>query len=635
MKVTILRSNTLRKDKNRRIRFTLLILILTLSLHLLCPTSSFAIPNDILFAEMSSIITLMVDVTASTPEKTMLWIIIPLIAAIIMMLVWSRRARINYKSKKIRLNRESISGKESRISEKEEKQLIKTAVNGLGLSFFNWNIQTDDFEYDNNWLTISGYKEGDIEHSTKAWKEIINEEEFQLLKEKLINHLKSETDLLEYKFRIRHKNGEWRWIELSGRVTERSESGKAIKMVGFNRDITELKVVNNESNFVAEKENQAQKIDSIGIMAGGIAHDFNNIFGSIVGNTELAMMDVDKDKAAFSRLENILDVSTKATDLVNQMLSYSGQGTYIVKEYDVSYEVGAMLDSLRLSIPSDISIVSDLSSQIPNIKVDRTQFRNMLNNIVLNASEAVLDKHNGEIKVITGSIKLDMDFIKNSYGSENASPGMHNFLRVEDNGIGISEGDMPYIFDPFFSTKFTGRGMGLSAVIGIVKSHNALLTIDSEKEIGTSLTVYFPISLSKEKPEKSAHLEIIKSTKKQEAEVKHILIVDSDKDVLDTTKELLLKDGYPVFIAINGKEAFSLIMRNVNNIQTIFIENQLYDMTGVELLKQIRQTGILTPVYMSSRSIISFPDQDHKNIQLSGTISKPYKIKDLVEKILK
>lgn len=257
------------------------------------------------------------------------------------------------------------------------------------------------------------------------------------------------------------------------------------------RSLEQQKRLENERRAMEQQLLNAQKLESLGVLAGGIAHDFNNILMAIIGNADLALMRLDPGSPLAGNLNNIVKASNRAAELAKQMLDYAGKGTFSVETLDVNHLLRELRHMLEVSITKTAGLQFELNEPLPAINADATQVRQIIMNLVLNASEAIGDAR-GVITISTGCWEGDRTSLQNVWLEENITIGRYVFLEVADSGCGMDQEVMTKIFDPFFSTKFTGRGLGMAAVLGIVRSHRGAIGIASEPGQGSRLTVLFP-----------------------------------------------------------------------------------------------------------------------------------------------
>lgn len=263
-------------------------------------------------------------------------------------------------------------------------------------------------------------------------------------------------------------------------------------ITGIGIDITERQRAEEQRRRLELQILQAQKLESLGILAGGIAHDFNNILAGIIGYTELALADLPDADRVEASLGIIKKASQRAADLVRQMLAYSGKGQFVVGPVNLSAIVEELRPMLAVSISKKAVLHYDLRRDLPAIEADATQMRQVVMNLVINASES-LGEDDGAVSVSTDVVCYGENVLTGlDENGTNLPAGTYVRLTVVDNGCGIDEATLKKIFEPFFSTKFTGRGLGLAAVHGIVRSQRGTIQVASQPGKGTTFAVFFP-----------------------------------------------------------------------------------------------------------------------------------------------
>ncbi len=262
-------------------------------------------------------------------------------------------------------------------------------------------------------------------------------------------------------------------------------------LLSIAQDVTERKRLEEERMETERKLLHAQKLESLGIMAGGIAHDFNNQLAVVLGNLELGLMDLPPNSEAKASIMNAIGAAKRSAELARQMLVYTGNTFYQPLELDLDELLNKIRDLLKSGVSKHVTLNLESYSDLPPIKGDSDQIQRLIVNLVSNASEAVGDKY-GDVTIRTGVIECDEAYLRHSRLQEKPGPGRFVFLEVSDTGSGMDSETQYKLFDPFFSTKFWGRGLGMPEVMGIVKGHRGAIMVDSEVGKGTTVRVLFP-----------------------------------------------------------------------------------------------------------------------------------------------
>ena len=435
-------------------------------------------------------------------------------------------------------------------------------------------------------------------------------------REKLLAQLQETGDVRNFEARMTRRDGSIVWVRISARALPEESA-----LEGVISDITDQMEADEKRRRLQEHIEQSQKLESLGKLAGGIAHHFNNLLQGIYGNADMALLELAEDSAARAYVEEIQSTSRKAADLSNQMLAYSGKGKFVVKEVDLDALVEETQNLLVVSAPRNITFRWDSHRALPRVHGDPSQLTQIIMNLVGNAWESMTDQ-GGVITVSTGTRECDRDFLANTYLGQDAPRGTYVFLAVRDTGCGMGEETLGKIFDPFFSTKGTGRGLGLAAVLGIVRGHHGTIQVQSRPRIGTSITVYFPSSVETETPQEAPG----------EAPVKTVLLVAQDKMVLTITARMLKTLGFEVLMTSDEQKAIELYTTNQERIAATFVDTDIQPRGGEDTIRTIRELDATAPIMVASgyadQSILSrLGDR-----RFSGFIQKPFQLDSLKEK---
>ena len=370
----------------------------------------------------------------------------------------------------------------------------------------------------------------------------------------------------------------------------------------------------------------AQKLESLGVLAGGIAHDFNNILMSIIGNADLALMRINKESPARENLRQIETAAARAADLAKQMLAYSGKGKFVIENLELNLLLEEMLHMLEVSISKKAVLRLNLAPHLPKVEVDATQLRQIVMNLVINASEAIGDR-SGVIAITTGCMDCDKNYLKNVWLSENLGAGMYVFLEVADTGCGMSKEVLERLFDPFFTTKFSGRGLGMAAVLGIVKGHRGAIRVYSEPGKGSTLKILLPASDRPAEmfaPDPSSDGFLGSGT---------VLLVDDEETVRGIGSEMLRELGFLPVTAENGRAALG-IFKERPEISFVIMDLTMPHLDGEQCFRELRRISPGVKVIMTSGYNEHEVTQKFVGKGLSGFLQKPYNISELKRMII-
>ena len=369
-------------------------------------------------------------------------------------------------------------------------------------------------------------------------------------------------------------------------------------------------------------------------MAGGIAHDFNNQLAVVLGNLELALMDLAPDSVVRPSIMNAIQAAKRSAELSRQIQIYTGNTFYNPVDLDLNELLNTNPIPLKLRVSRNVTLNLESYNTLPPIKGDPDQIQCLVTNILVNASEAVGDK-DGEVRLSTGVIDCDAEYLSRSRLEEKPEPGRFVFLEIADTGCGMDTDTQRRLFDPFFSTKFWGRGLGMSKVIGITKGHHGAIIVDSEVGKGTTIRVLFPVS--KEAQALSVQgMDIVETEAPAPDSVtkrKTILVVEDDTGVRDLTVKRLDVLGYDTIIAVDGEEGVSVFRERLNEIDLVMLDFKMPKMDGVEAFGELIRIKpdvkvILCSGYTEDAVIEMFPGH-----RPAGVLHKPYNMEDLKGKL--
>ncbi len=441
-----------------------------------------------------------------------------------------------------------------------------------------------------------------------------------------------------------------RWLVRD--VTEREQMARHIRALNLELEsrvaarTADLSEAHRLAQDLVEKEQSArraaesseaqsrhvQKLESIGVLAGGIAHDFNNLLHVVLGNADIALSNLPTRSPARGPIEEVVRATLRAADLTRQLLAYSGKGAFVVRHLDLSTEVREMATLLRTGISKQATLAWELASNLPPVSADPTQIRQIVMNLITNASDA-LGETGGTITLCTGVAQLeDLDdqhfgVPLEGEGEVDRSSGPFVYLEVGDTGSGMTPDTLSRIFDPFFSTKFTGRGLGLAAIMGIVRSHHGLIRVRTAPGEGTAFRVLFPAAAG-------AAVKTLKTT--AERSDWHgdgtILVVEDEEGVREVAERILQEIGFQTIGAEDGRRALEIMEEVGDSVTAVLLDLSMPRMGGAETFRRLRALRPELPILMMSgyTEQVVAPQFIGSGPGVTGFLQKPFLAEDLI-----
>jgi PAS domain S-box-containing protein len=451
-------------------------------------------------------------------------------------------------------------------------------------------------------------------------------------REMFIEALRKSGSVDSYEVEVITAKGKTRDVIISAVLDQDTISGMIL-------DITDRKRAEEERLEMERRLLHTQKLESLGILAGGIAHDFNNLLMTIMGNLDLALMKLPPPSPVRENIEHALQAAQRSANLTGQMLAYSGKGMFIVKKMNLSELVEDIAHLLRTTITKSSTLRLNLQKKIPDIDADPGQIQQIIMNLITNASEAI-GESTGVITLSTYVRDCDEEYLSHSRLDKKPLPGRFVCLEVSDTGSGMDANTMQLLFDPFFTTKTMGRGLGMSAMLGIMRSHRGAIVVDSVLGLGSTITVLFPAVVKSEDingPAKSEDAGV--ETEHLAAQHRGtVLLVDDEELVLVVCKEMLVNLGFSALTAENGLEAVEIIKKQAADIDCVILDLSMPKMDGLAAFREIIRIKpdakvILSSGYNEQDASSRFPDK-----KLAGFIQKPYTLNNLrsaLDRVLK
>ncbi|MBN2530636.1 MAG: substrate-binding domain-containing protein [Deltaproteobacteria bacterium] len=367
-----------------------------------------------------------------------------------------------------------------------------------------------------------------------------------------------------------------------------------------------------------------QKLESLGVLAGGVAHDFNNMLSVMAGNLDIIHMEMPEEDTMREPLQECRNTVKRATGLVQQLLAYSGKSKFSVARTNLNAVIQDLEDFLKMAVSKNVRLKFQLTHELPDVEADTAQLNQIFVNLVINASEAIEELgREGLIRVETTTTLLDEDYFKRTISQEILQSGEYVVARIIDNGTGIDKDTLSQIFDPFYTTKFGGRGLGLAAVLGIVRGHRGSILVDSQLGKGTTFELAFPLLPTQDdSPRKPV-------SRPTQIGAGTILIVDDEKAVLKAGARLLQKMGFSTLEAQNGQQAIHLVQDFPDVINCILMDITMPGIGGIAAMSEIRKIDAKIPVVLTSGYSEESAEQEDYKVKPAAFLQKPYNLESL------
>lgn len=514
---------------------------------------------------------------------------------------------------------------EQELRESEER--FKLALLGGDLGMWDWNVASGEVHLDERSARMLGYSREDIEPCVRrTWKELVHRDDLAHALEALKDHLEGRTHYFETKLRMISRSGGWIWVLNKGKVTHRDGEGRPLRVVGTHMDISEAKRIEAERLLIEQQKQQLWKAESLNRMAGGIAHNFNNQLMVVMGNLELVLNDLPQESKTRALLTDALNASARAAEISHLMVAYLGQKRVKKGHLDLAKAVEEARPLLAAPLPKNVCLTVHPRCKGPVIQADGVHFKQILTNLVVNAAEAI-GEEKGEITLEIGRMTKD-EVRASRFFPADWVPGAEDyaFVAVSDTGCGLDEGGLENIFDPFFSTKFPGRGLGLPVALGLVRAHDGAIAVESRLGRGTTFRLLFPLP-SREFPplrnEEASALEVARDSGL-------VLVVDDEPMIRRLAATQLRELGYETLEACDGIEAVEMFRARRDDLGLVILDLSMPRMDGWETLAALRALRPDIPVVLASGyNEVQVMSGEHTEWP-QAFLHKPYKLKDLV-----
>jgi PAS domain S-box-containing protein len=474
-----------------------------------------------------------------------------------------------------------------RATASEERLALAMEATQDGL--WDWDVATDQVFYSPRYARMLGYEPGEIAGDVSGWVTLMHPEDQARAQRANRDCIENRAARIEVEFRMRHRDGGWRWILGRGSVVARDGAGRALRVVGTHTDVTGRRQAEERSRQLEAQLAQAQKMESVGRLAGGVAHDFNNMLAVILGHTELAREQVHPADALRADLDEVHEAARRSADLTRQLLTFARKQEIVPVALDLNRAVGATLKMLQRLIGENVAVRWQPGPDLWPVHADPSQIDQILTNLCVNAREAIGGV--GRIAIETANCTVGRE----AAAAAGVAPGEYVRLSVRDSGCGMDEETRARIFEPFFTTrgKRGGTGLGLATVYGAVHQNRGFIEVHSAPGEGSTFAVHLP-----------RHAGAIDAPRAEAAAAPGgratVLVVEDEPAVLRVERRMLERFDYRVLAAATPGEALALAARHTGEIDLLLTDVVMPEMNGRELAERLRaRLPNLRCLYMS------------------------------------
>ena len=499
---------------------------------------------------------------------------------------------------------------------RESEERLALVLAGTNDGWWDWDLGTGQCFLSGRLLEMLGRPSAEAE-TGHFWADLVHPSDRPAFDSGLARAIAEGVPKLEAEVRLRRLDGEGYLPVLVRGTISTAADGAVDRFAGSIQDLSERKRHETEHRRVETKLRETAKLEALGVLAGGIAHDFNNLLAAIMGHIELARSTPGADASVRSDLEAAMVAANRAADLARQMLAYSGRGRLTVGPVHLEAMLREMGDLLGSSVGKGAVLRYAFEPGLPPVLADPTQLRQVALNLIVNASDA-LDGAPGTITLRTGWATLSPEDPA-VIGGIDATVGTYVMLEVADTGSGMDRDTLARIFDPFYSTKSIGRGLGLAATLGTIKGHGGAIRVWSEPGAGTRFQVLLPGTADVTAARRPGS-----SPPARDGHVGRVLVVDDEPHVRRVGRRLLERAGFEVLEAADGPEAVERFRRDPEGIDVVLLDLTLPSGDGIAVMGELRAIRDGVPVVISSGWSVHEVSERLSALPRTSFLQKPY-----------
>lgn len=518
--------------------------------------------------------------------------------------------------------------REAEAELRRNQERLELALRGADLGMYDCNLRTGEVVINARYAEMLGYTLEELQPFTiQTWVDLVHPEDRPQETAAIQEEISTEFPLLDTEYRMRTRDGDWKWILDRSKVVEWDQDGKPVRICGTHLDITPRKRAEEEHHKLLAHAMEVQKIEAIGQLTAGIAHEFNNLLTSINGFAELLQMELPLDDPRRDKVECILTSGQRAARLVNQLLAFGRKQMIMPQVLNLNQVLGNLISAVRMALRYNISLVTEFDPVLWPVNIDPAQVEQIVLNLVLNARDAMPE--GGTLTVRTANVTLDE---LSSEGHPDLKAGRYVLLAIEDTGVGMGNYVKQHLFEPFFTTKEVGKGtgLGLAAVFGIVKQNGGDIAIESSPGAGTTVYIYLPAVEEVEAPDKRMRAPEASQPPCRET----ILVFEEHEGVRQLVQTILDQERYQTLTATTRQEALALAIQHGGRIDLLLTsEPSQASPSGMESDQVIESLLTMCPdmkvLYMTT---------DTDNLQTKeqhvcrgvAYVPKPFRLSELV-----